>query len=124
MRLLKGHWAEIVNHLFQTLLVTYLVLLLIEQVWSGRVSSYLNLNYLLVVVIVAGIVDVFSEKSEVKSERARKIDYAFAVLLGVIGFGIIKYKTVELGWLSWVISAIAGALIILLSWLVLEEDNE
>jgi hypothetical protein len=37
---------------------------------------------------------------------------------------IIKYKTAELGWLSWVISLIAGVLIVLLSMLVLEEENE
>jgi len=40
----KGHMAEIINYLFQALLISYLVLLLIEQIWSGSVSLYLNFN--------------------------------------------------------------------------------
>jgi len=78
----------------------------------------------LVVVIVAGVLDVFSEHSPKKKEKVRKLDYWFVVILGVLGFGIIKFKTGDLGWLSWVISIIAGVLIILLSLLVLEDEDE
>ncbi|MDO8460601.1 MAG: hypothetical protein Q7S74_05805 [Nanoarchaeota archaeon] len=123
--LFKGHNAVIVNYLFQTLLATYLVLLLVEQIWSRVVSIYLNLNYLLIIVIIAGVLDVFSEHPvRTNSVRTTGKDYAFVIILGVLGFGIIKYKTVALGWLSWVISVIAGILIVLLSILVLEEDHE
>lgn len=122
--LFKGHNASLVNHIFQTLLVTYLILLLIEQIWTGIISVYLNLNYLLVVVIILGISDVFSERLPKKEEKIKKKDYWFIALLGLAGFAIIKYKTDALGWLSWVISIIAGILIILLSILVMEEKNE
>ncbi len=122
--LFKDHNASLINHIFQILLVTYLVLLLIEQVWTGLVSTYLNLNYLLVFVIFSGILDVFSEHSPRKREEIKTRDYWFIAVLGVLGFVIIKYKTAALGWLSWVISIIAGILIILLSLLVLEEDDE
>ena len=122
--LFKEHNASLVNHLFQILLVTYLILLLVEQIWTGIVSVYLNLNYLLVIVIIAGILDVFSEHSPKKKEVVKKRDYFFIIILGIAGFAIIKYKTSSLGWLSWIISIIAGILIILLSLLVLEEDDE
>ena len=121
--LFRGHKASVVNHAFQILLVTYLLLLLIEQIWTGVVSVYLNLNYLLIIVIVAGIADVFSEHIPIANKKASWKDYIFVAALGVVGFGIIKYKTLELGWLSWVISVIAGILIILLSVLILEEDD-
>ena len=123
-RIFRGHNAELVNHLFQTLLVTYLILLLAEQLWEGLVSVYLNLNWLLVAVIVIGVLDVFSDRPPRRQESVKGWDYVFVVVLGVLGFVIIKYKTVDLGWLSWVISLIAGALIILLSFLVLEEKDE
>ncbi|MBU0907117.1 MAG: hypothetical protein KKD18_05350 [Nanoarchaeota archaeon] len=123
MKLFRGHNAELVNHLFQTLLVTYLILLLFEQLWEGIVSVYLNLNYLLILVIVAGILDVFSETPLKPRERVKNLDYWFVVVLGILGFVIIKFKTGDLGWLSWVISLIAGALIVLLSFLVLEERD-
>ncbi|MFH1801929.1 MAG: hypothetical protein ABH864_00590 [archaeon] len=123
-RIFRGHNAELVNHLFQTLLVTYLILLLAEQLWEGIVSVYLNLNWLLIVVIVMGVLDVFSDRPPRRQERVKGWDYVFVSVLGVVGFVIIKYKTVDLGWLSWAISLIAGALIILLSMLVLEEKDE
>lgn len=121
--LFKEHNAVLVNHVFQTLLVTYLILLLIEQIWAGIVSVYLNLNYLLVIVIIAGILDVFSEQPVRKNESVGKKDYAFVFALGILGFGVIKYKTAQLGGLSWMISIIAGVLIILLSLLVLNNED-
>ncbi len=120
---ITGKAAEIVNYSFQTLLVTYLVLLLVEQVWTGFVSAYMNLNYLLIAVIAAGVIGVFSEH-EKKKEEVRKRDYVFIALLGIAGFAIIKFKTAQLGYLSWIISVIAGMLIILLSILVLEDEDE
>ncbi len=120
----KGNTAEIINYLFQALLVSYLLLLLTEQIWSGSVSLYVNLNYLLIGVILTGILDVFSEHPEKKSEKIKLIDYMFISVLGVVGFAIIKFKTAELDGLSWLISVIAGILIVLLSILVLEEDEE
>ena len=122
--LFKSHNASLVNHVFQTLLVTYLILLLLEQIWTGIVSVYLNLNYLLIIVIIAGILDVFSEHPKPKKEKVRKLDYAFIIVLGILGFAIIKFKTGDLGWLSWLISIIAGILITLLSLLVLEDEEE
>lgn len=122
--LFRGHNASLINHLFQTLLITYLVLLLAEQIWTGLVSTYLNLNYLLVIVIISGVLDVFSEHSTIINKPTTKKDYIFVLLLGIAGFLIIKFKTSSLGWLSWLISVIAGILIILLSILILEDDEE
>lgn len=121
MNIFKGNPAVIVNHTFQVFLVTYLILLLSEQVWPGLVSLYLNLNYLFVLIIILGILSVFSERIEVK-EQITRLDDIFIIILGICGFGVIKYKTASLGWLSWVIALIAGILIILLSWMVLDDE--
>jgi hypothetical protein len=121
--LFKGPNASLVNHVFQTILVTYLVLLLAEQIWPGIVSVYINLNYLLVAVIFVGILDVFSEQPKHREKPSGWKDYVFVALLGIVGFAIIKFKTIELGWLSWAISVIAGIIIILLSLLALNEEE-
>ena len=120
---IKVHKAEIANHLFQTLLITYLLLLLLEEIWIGLVSIYLNLNYLLILVIASGILDIFTEKKEIKQKTKRK-DILLIYVLGILGFLIIKFKTADLNYLSWIISIIAGILIILLSHLILEEDEK
>ena len=123
MKQIKGHKAELINHLFQTLLITYLILLLLEQIYTGFVSTYLNLNYLLILVIASGILDIFTEKKEIKQKTKRK-DILLIYVLGILGFLIIKFKTADLNYLSWIISIIAGILIILLSHLILEEDEK
>ncbi len=120
---IKDPYASLINHLFQMILVTYLALLLIEQIWPGAVSLYLNLNLVLIVVIITGVLDVFADIAPAPKQKAKTTDYLFAFSLGILGAVIIWLKLGDLGWLRWVISLIAGALIILLSFLVLEEDN-
>jgi hypothetical protein len=120
---ITGHKAEVINHLFQTLLVTYLILLLLEQIFPGFVSTYLKLNYLLILTIAAGILDIFTKQKKVK-QKPKKSDYYLIYALGILGAIIIKYKTADLSYLSWIIAIIAGILIILLSHLILEEDEK
>lgn len=145
--LIKEDFARIINYVFNSLLVVYLILLLFNQLFSWDTNNVLSLNYLLILVIVFGIIFVFTNKEEkLDEDEALKIkrrkkgaieykmesysdilskDYTWLVyVLGIIGFLIIKLKTYSLGWLSWVISIVAGILIILLSLLILEEDED
>ena len=109
--------------LFEQLLVSYLLLLLIEEIWPKSVTPYLNMNILLILVIITGAIAVLTQKEEEKiiSKPTRK-DYLLIGILGLAGAGIIFYKTKEIGWLSYIISAISGILIILLSCLVINEE--
>ena len=95
--------------LFEQLLVSYLLLLLIEEIWTKSVTPYLNMNILLILVIITGAVAVLTQKEEQKviSEPTRK-DYLLIGILGLAGAGIIFYKTKEIGWLSYIISAISA----------------
>ena len=110
--------------LFEQLLVSYLLLLLIEEIWPKSVTPYLNMNILLILVIITGAIAVLTQKEEEKiiSKPTRK-DYLLIGILGLAGAGIIFYKTKEIGWLSYIISAVSGILIILLSCLVINEEE-
>ena len=115
-----------IQQLFIILLVTYLVLLLIETIFAGSVSRYLNLNYWLIAVIVTGVVTVLSryesEKPEEKTINTGNI--ITLVCIGLIGAALIWYKTREIGWLSYLISLAGGTLIVLLSILIWQKDGE
>jgi hypothetical protein len=115
-------WAvELTHGLFPMLLVVYLVLLLVEAVFAGSISPYLSLNYLLIAVIVVGIITILTssrEAAETKEGRLTKKGIFVIISAGVLGAVIIWYKTKEIGWLSYVISVVSGALIVLLSMLV------
>lgn len=112
------------SHLFQYLLVTLLLLLLIEEVWHGNVSHFLNINHLLLIVVVSGVLAILGPKGKAKREPVGSKDYFIAAVAGLAGAAIIWYKTQALGMSAAVISVAAGLLIALLSMLVLEENSK
>lgn len=115
------------NHeLFITLLITFLLLLLAETVWEGSVSAYMNINYLLIIVIASGAISVITRKEEEKVEKVelKKKDYLYIGILGIAGSLIVWYKIQDIGGLAYLISIVAGVLIILLSLLLFKEDEK
>ena len=109
---------------FSVILVTYLLLLLLEEIKEGFVSNFLNLNIILGITLISGIITVFGGEGKKKEiEHFEKKDYMWIFALGVVGAALIFYKTRNLGALSYLISAISGILIVLLSVLILEEDS-
>jgi hypothetical protein len=119
--------GELLKDPFTSLLTLYLILILIDTIWDGKISESINLNYLLVFVIATGILS-FVRKDYVKKETIveplTKSDYLFIGALSVIGSFIVWYKIQNIGTLSYLISILAGVLIFLLSVLVLEEEEE
>ena len=115
------------QELFSTLLISYLMLLLIENIWETSVSAHLNLNQLLTLTIASGVISVLTTREEntINSETSQITvkDYVFILLAGLAGAVIIWYKTQEIGAISYIISILSGILIILLSLLVMEEDE-
>lgn len=119
-----------INYIFQGVLVLFLVLLLLETIKEGLIPGWLDLNYLMGLVIFFGVVTVLFPPPEEKpwkkrgKEEITKKDYILIGVLGIMGGAIVWYKTKEIGWISYGISIISGILIVLLSILILEEDEE
>ena len=110
------------NHVFQILLIGYLLLLLVNEF---KKITFINLNYLMIAVIIFGIATIlFPIEIKKQQTKTTKKDIAFIIILGIIGSILIYLKTKELGWISYLISIIAGILIILLSKLVLEDEED
>lgn len=110
-----------ISFIFQFLLVAFLLILLLKEF----IEVSLNINYLLISVIFFGILNVFfPAENTPKSTEINKKDYYLIVLLGIIGTILIFIKTKQLGLISYLISLIAGILIITLSFLVLGEEDE
>jgi len=119
--------VELTHGVFPMLLVVYLALLLVEAVFKGSASSYLNLNYLLIAIIVVGIIAMVTaphEAQKVKGGYLTRRGIFIIISVGILAAVIIWYKTKEIGWLSYVISAVSGTLIVLLSMLVWGEAEE
>jgi len=134
-----------VNMMFQVLLSVFLLCLLAQQVLEFFVPF--DLNFLLVEVVVFGVFSVvFKEEGPSVEERSAigksgrlftvrlpfhavemsfsdLANYVFLVVAGIAGAGIVFFKTQAMGWISYVVSVISGVLIVLLSVLVLEEED-
>ena len=77
-----------------------------------------------IIVIAFGIITVLTYKPVKKEEIVTKNDYYLIFFLGVLGAILIYMKIKDLGYLAYLISIIAGILIVLLSKLVIEENGE
>lgn len=129
---IKNIWSIVLNlakDIFEVSLVSYLIFYLIDQIKQGFVSDFFNLNYILGVAIVSGIISAFSKEEEsstgpVEEKHLTIRDYIFIIVLAIIGATIIFYKIQGLGWLSWLVSIMAGVLIVVVSILLLSKDEE
>ena len=111
---------ELVQTLFQMLLITYLMLILLETIFEGSVSSYINMNYLLIIIIVVGVVAVLMEPIKAENIERKHLNRKSIFLMfcaGIVGATIIWYKTQGIGWLAYVVSTGGGVLILLLPML-------
>jgi len=115
----------IFSYVFQALLFLFLVTLLLQQFYSEKVKAYININWFMIAVIIIGAVSIiFPPKTILKKEKpASWRDFIFIIILGILGGIIIFLKIKNLGWIGYVISALGGLIIILLSWLILTEKD-
>lgn len=81
---------------------------------------------MLVVIIFGAISILFPPKPIIKNnQKATTIkDYILILVLGIVGGLLVFIKTKNLGWISYVISVIAGLIIIFLSYLIMNEKDE
>lgn len=121
-------WA--IQEVFAASLVTYLVFFLIDSLVDSFVSKQFNTNILLWIVIASGAalvlmnprVDAPPNVARPKQMTAKTV--AMIAVFGVVAAGIVVLKTKSFGRLSYVIAGISGALVFLLSLVLLFGDDD
>ena len=122
---------KILADLFSGSLVLYLILFLLENIFTGIVSTVINLNYLLIPVLAFGIFSSLFPQPEVsdklrtdnlRSEVLRS-DILTSVFLSLLGGGLIYYK-IDLEFpLRHIIALVSAVLILLMSLLVILPED-
>ena len=122
---------ELIAEIFKISLLSYLVFYLIEDFFPGFVSGFFSMNILLGIVVGSGVFTVISQKEESKEgegkeakNKIRARDIVFIVILSIIAGGLIYLKTKSLGGLGLAISIISGIIILLMSILLLTEEEK
>ena len=118
---------DMIHKVFSILLTVFLVLLLVENVWERTISAYLDLNKLLIVVTVLGVIAILTRREEKKAVKT-EVTWKDLVYIGVAScacFVIVwwKIKDLGLGFLTYLISFISGFLVFLLSLIILSEEE-
>jgi len=125
---------ELVSEIFKISLLSYLLFYLIEDFFPGFVSSFFSMNILLGIVVGSGVLTVISQKPDsakastdegrIEENKIRARDIVFIVILSIIAGGLIYLKTKSLGGLGLAISIISGIIILLMSILLLTEEEK
>ena len=111
------------KNIFQYLLIFYLAILLVQE-YNENFLKFLNMNYMLILTIVLGIITVLTYKpKQVEKKKLTSLDNYFIYFLGIVGAVLVYFKINDLGWISYLISALSGILIIVLNKLIVEEDE-
>jgi len=130
-----------INFIFSSALISYLLLLLIKEFKETLLMQrYLlfnkspiawmagdKINWLLGFVILTGILwAMFGEEKKIRpvSKKCGIRDYVLVAALGMLGAYLIYYKTKGLGTLSFLVSGVSGLLIVMMSLIILNEDDE
>lgn len=117
------------NLIFVGSLVFYLLLILIENIFQGFVSTTFNPHYLLFLIVVSGIVAIFIHPEAEEIEKGKKsnsiFDYSLIFFLAIVGFAAVLYASRELENIKWIIAVMTGMLILVIGGVLqYDEENE
>lgn len=119
-------FSKLSKNIFTYALFIYLLLFLSENLFTGFVSNFSNLNLLLVPILLFGICSAFAQEKKEKEDH-KKIsysDYLFIAFLSIIALAISFYKTKNMGSTGLLISLSVGFLIFISSFILFYMEDE
>jgi hypothetical protein len=114
----------IAREFFQFSLLTYLILLLTEALSEGFVSFFFNLNILLGVVLLCGVVTILTYNKNLTlppSKKMTRVDIEYSIALALVAGLFVLYKMQGLGPESLLIASITGIIILILTLLIITD---
>lgn len=116
MKYLKYKFNIISQEVFQFSLIAYIILILIEMLKEGFVSSFLNINILLGIVLISGLIMVITHnENDTTVYRVTGEDIQNGIILSIaLGFGV-YFMTKQLGIVSIVVASLVGIVLFLMT---------
>ena len=100
----------------------YLLSLIINQFWNKIFKEYLNINAIFVLLLISGaffVLTTFKEKERAGKKRKLKyFDILIFFIMGLICTVLVWIKIKDFGTISYIISGIAGLIILILQVLL------
>jgi hypothetical protein len=110
---------KITKDIFIISFVTFVVFFLLESLERGFVTNYINVNVLLVICFLSGLISIIlRDRLEVEQTKVDWKFYVLASLVSLFGMVIISLYWQGRDWVSWVASVVGGIVIFLVQWVI------
>lgn len=119
---------DVFSFAFRTSLVAYLAFFLLEKLRPGFVTFFYNLDTILLVTVVTGVISsvwpVIAPVSIELAQKPTKRDFAWMGLLTIATVVIVWYRMGAIGWLVSAIAPLCGLIVLGLSLLVYYDRDD
>lgn len=116
------------HNFFVIILVLYLILFLLENIFTGFVSNNFELNIILIPLFILGILTAIFSQPELspKVTKPSILDYLMVAGFIALTFVIVWYKLIDLGIISTYIASGSSLIVLIISIMMLffPEDEE
>jgi peptidoglycan/LPS O-acetylase OafA/YrhL len=122
---IKKFLIKLNRDIFIISLASLAIFFFIEQIKPKFVMAYLNLNHLLLICLISGIIATLFEEpaNEKKLEQQQKVGFSILLILSIITFIIIMVFVWDLG--AWgALVALAGGIVVFLLGKTLINDHD
>ncbi len=119
-----------VKEVFLTALITYVVLTIVDKLIPGFVSRQFNMEVLLGIVLLTGVLSVFLLQREPPSNvvpatpRSRRWLILYASIFGLLAAILVWLQTAQLGWISIPMAVVSGLTLVALALLLQQDDDD
>ena len=112
---------EICEFISHTFFVSYLVFLIINYIQENFISTFFNINILLLAAVISGLITLLlNNKASSSSQVPSHGNITTVILLSAAGLLVVLKFLLIFGFLGYLISILVGLLIFLLTMSVLQ----
>jgi hypothetical protein len=109
------------NEAFQAIIVCYTLLLCGETIQPGLISNIVNLNQVLLISILFGLLAILTSDHAYVTEKSSpgkitEVEWYARYLISIIGGLIVYYESLDIGGISIVTGIIAGVVVFILTF--------
>lgn len=121
MKKILSFVSYLAHNFFIIILVLYLVLFLLENIFTGFVSNNFDLNLILIPLFILGILTAIFPQPELPPQvtKPSMLDYLMVGVFTELTFFIVWYKLIDLGIISLYIALGSSLIVLLVSIMIL-----
>ncbi len=120
-------FSQISWNIFIFFLILYLFFAVAETAFPGFITNTLKFDFLLAIVVITGIINIFvppRNEKNIENNKSRTKNYFQLSFLAIAGSLIIYYITKDFSDISWILTILSGLIIIALGFILILPNEE